>query len=599
MKQYIFNTVPRRVIDLFEDAVERFPNQIGIVYGGGKFRYSEINDRVNQLVSYLNLMGVSKGDFVGVLAEKSEHLVFSILAIMKIGGVYVPITPNYPVNRIKYILEDAKLPFVIVDRVLMEQLHDIISGAKILALPLERPLQYETPCQQESDLAIDDNDLTYLFYTSGSTGNPKGVLIHQAGFLNRILWQKEYFNMTPDERCLFKSPIGFDISLWEIFLPLISGATLVISKEDGYMDINYLTDLIIKEEVAISQFVPSLLRIFINKIKDVNIDSDIRLKRVVSSGEELTPHLVNKFYETFSNANLYNFYGPTETSICVTAKKLERHIDVDSYVSLGEPINNVNIYLLDDAFNPIHEDGVKGEVFVSGICVGQGYLNLPELTKESFLPNHLDSNPVLYRTGDSAKFINKELVYIGRKDRTIKINGNRVDLGEIETQLNRLPYIELGFVKVCRKKSGAKIIVAFYKPLSIDWDAKTTEKAILSDLKLNLPSYMLLHLFIAKEDFQLTHNGKVDLSQLIIIESNMDKITHGTNGYQFIHDLFNHSLGFEVKTAEDFLELGGSSIEAIEILEKINKQYHVALSFAKFMGNFTIQEVVRAIELRL
>ncbi len=493
------------VVDMFENAVQAFPERVCLDFNDRQYTYSDINDKANQVACQLYLKGARKGDFIGLYAKKSDYYIYALLAILKLGGVYVPISREYPEKRVQFIVDDAKISFVLSDE---PDANPFQSNVKIISLPVEESEAVGFPKYYGTE-----DDLAYLLYTSGSSGSPKGVLIHQAGFSNRIMWQKNYFQMDEEQCCLFKAPIGFDISLWEIFLPLVSGARLIVTKDTSYKNISFITSLIIQKRVSVVQFVPSLLSIFIEKISSMPSPSLSSLRRVVSSGEELTPTCIKKFVKVLPECKLYNFYGPTETSICVTAKEFDISYG-DEYVSLGDPVDNVRIYLLDSNKGIITANDVEGEIYISGVCVGKGYLNLPEQTSEAFLQNHLDESPVLYKTGDKAKYVNGELVYLGRDDQFVKINGNRVELGEIRNQLNRLQYIEMSAVLVAKNKINADIIIAFYKTSEKSLDATEMKQRILNDLKLSLPQYMLPTTLIQKDSFELTDNGKIDLVKL-------------------------------------------------------------------------------------
>jgi D-alanine--poly(phosphoribitol) ligase subunit 1 len=579
-----------KVIDLFYQSVKQYGKNIGLISSDIQTTYNEINFNSDCYVQSFLTIGIGKGDYVGVFMAKSNELIYTILAILKIGAVYIPITPDYPIERIRYIVNNANIKYIVCDKKRKNIINNINLAIEIID---SENLSCINPKNEKHNiLDVSNSDTVYVFYTSGSTGKPKGVMIHQEGFYNRIKWQREYFKMTDKEMCLFKAPIGFDISLWEIFLPLTTGSTLVISKDEGYLDINYLINLIISNDISIIQFVPSLLGLFLDKIKKEKLENKIKLKRVVSSGEELTKNLVKKFYSVLKNAKLYNFYGPTETSICVTANLLTSKNE-SSYISLGKPIDNTNIYLLDKDMSIIDEDGKTGEIYISGVCVGNGYINLPELNKKVFLKNKFDNYRKIYKTGDEAKYLNGELIFIGRSDRTVKINGNRVDLNEIESVMRNLDYLQIGIVKFVKKKSNSKILVVYYKHNDTSINNKIIEERIKKDLKNFLPTYMIPNLFIYIKNVILNNNGKFDLSGLDIEESNIKIENNEQFGMlkKFIYEMTHQGIGYD----EDFLENGGSSIEAILLIEKVNKFYNLSLNYVDFIGKMTINELIKAI----
>lgn len=588
----------RNVIDLFEESVLAYPRKIGIINDDKCYYYHEINQKANFLAHRLLKIGAKEGAFVGVLSQKSEYLIFSILAILKIGCVYVPLTPSYPQERMKYIIENSGLSHLIVDAKNENRVSELSQRLEILSLDSIQKIENNYLSFSDiNPVSSKNRDTVYMFYTSGSTGNPKGVLIHQAGFYNRMVWQKKYFNVFPEDNILFKSPIGFDISMWEIFLPLISGATMIISKEEGYMDVDYLSMLLRKHKITVVQFVPSLLRIFLNKIANENSVEQIKLQRVVSSGEELTQNLVKRFYDVLKNTKLYNFYGPTETSICVTAKELNP-IHSQDLITIGTPIQNANVYLLDSQSEIIDKDYEKGELYITGVCVGNGYQKLDEETKKNFLPNFLDNtSSKVYKTGDIAKYVKGELVYVGRKDRTVKISGNRVDLGEIEAKINAIPFIEASAVKAIKRLSN-NLIVVFYKLANELYNLNNYESEIKRHLKLSLPHYMIPQKYIKVKEFKLTYNGKIDHSELSLSEEtgNVAFQYNTLSNNNFLSNLFKKFTGLAtVDFDDDFFEVGGSSIEAIELLEEVNSEFNTAFSFNDMADKLSINEILQKI----
>lgn len=560
---------------------------IALLYEDKKITYGELLEKIEEIASYLSDNKIKKGTRVGVLLEKGFDFIYSVLTIFKMGAVYIPINPEYPAVRKKFIIENANVEKVI---------GNINTTEGIDFSEIECDLINIAECNESTHKVntafINKNDIAYIFYTSGSTGNPKGAMLKHEGLVNRILWQTDYFNITNNHKVMFKAPIGFDISLWEFLVPLQAGATMIISKENGYKDIDYIISLIEKYNINIIQFVPSLLRIFINKIENSKEVFKQNEMQIVSSGEEISLQLIEKFYNTLPKSKLFNFYGPTETTICVTAKKLTKD---DTFVSIGKPINSkVNVFLRDDNDNDIIVNGKKGEICISGICVGEGYVNLIEQTENAFKKEGSDT---VYYTGDIGVYKSDELLYVGRKDRTVKVNGNRVDLGEIEIVINQLQYIDISVVKTEKRNNGISLINAFYKRAKGQNGTEELREKLRNDLNDLLPDYMVPNYFIEKDEFVLTGNGKIDLSQLkrddkaagdteIFVKSENDEI---------IERLFEKTFGKEIAKDADFFELGGSSIEAIEIIEKVNQKYNTNISFLDMVSSFSINKIYERI----
>ncbi|MCL2051376.1 MAG: non-ribosomal peptide synthetase [Lachnospiraceae bacterium] len=575
------------VISFFDECVKQNNKRPALIWEHEEMSYYELNKAVNNTAHYLLTNGIKKGDLVGVCLPKSMELVSAVLAILKIGAVYVPIVSDYPEQRKKYIVNHANIKIVLTNSKMD------FYGDKALTL-----LNNEEEYIEVDTVVMHEDDLAYIFYTSGTTGVPKGAMIHHGGLKNRLLWQRKYFDVKKNDRILFKAPIGFDISLWEILLALISGAALIIAEEKGYKNLNYIIDIIAKNKVTICQFVPSMLQIALDYIRDKGNKEFSSLKKVVSSGEELNVKIFNDFSSLLPHIALYNFYGPTEASICVTACKLNNK-SVKNYIPLGKAITNMEVVLLDELKKPIVSNGIKGEIYISGIGVGKGYINNEDETARAFVAHYLDDERVMYKTGDIGFYDNNQMIYLGRNDQTIKIRGNRIDLGEIESKIYEINEIKTAVVK-CIIKNDTQVLVAFYQPYNIldSLDLVLVEK-IKDNLNRKLPRYMLPQIYQKIIKFELTENGKINKDKLLLEGywpnyGSGNDIANDMKGK--LNRIFVKYINADINSDQNFFEAGGSSLEAIKLLMEINRKLGGNILFEEAMEDFSIDGIIRLLE---
>ncbi|MEH1828477.1 MAG: amino acid adenylation domain-containing protein [Nostoc sp.] len=372
---------------LFEAQVECTPNAVAVVFENEQLTYRELNAKANQLAHYLrstkllhsDSLGVKSEVLVGICVERSLYMIIGLLGILKAGGAYIPLDPSYPQERLAYMLEDSQ-PTVLLTQ---QQLLEVIPTHKAKVVCLDN--NWELIAQhskQNPNCHLSSDNLAYVIYTSGSTGKPKGAMNTHAGICNRLLWMQDTYQLTATDRVLQKTPFSFDVSVWEFFWPLITGARLVIAQPEGHRDPNYLVNVITQQQITTIHFVPSMLQVF---LEAENLESCQSLLRVIVSGEALTTQLQERFFNRL-NAQLHNLYGPTEAAVDVTFWQCKNSFTNQKTVPIGHPIANTQIYLLDRHLNPV-PIGITGELYIGGVGVGRGYLNRPELTAEKFIPN--------------------------------------------------------------------------------------------------------------------------------------------------------------------------------------------------------------------
>jgi amino acid adenylation domain-containing protein len=461
----------RSLHEFIEEQVERTPDAAALVFQSVTLSYRELNERANRLAHRLRAMGVGPDVLVGVCIERSVEMVVGLLGIMKAGGAYVPLDPEYPRERLGLMLADAEAPVVLTT----EHLLNVLPEHDVPTICLDR--DWDTLAGEPTanpELITNGKNLAYVIYTSGSTGNPKGVPNVHEGIVNRLLWMQNAYGLTSADRVLQKTPYSFDVSVWEFFWPLMTGACLVVAQPGGHKDPDYLVGLITKEMITTLHFVPSMLRIF---VEAEGVERCSSLRRVICSGEALPLDLQQRFFERLG-AELHNLYGPTEASVDVTYWQCTPDSGRTT-VPIGRPIWNTQIRIL-DRFLQLVPFGIPGELHIGGVGLARGYLKRPELTAEKFIPdgfNH-EAGARLYKSGDLARMLpDGTIEYLGRIDHQVKIRGFRIELGEIEGTLASHPGVRESVVVAREDEPGDKRLVAYIVPDSDYQGADQQENA--------------------------------------------------------------------------------------------------------------------------
>jgi amino acid adenylation domain-containing protein/non-ribosomal peptide synthase protein (TIGR01720 family) len=449
---------PLNLAQRFQSQAERSPNSIAVAFQQERLTYHELNSRANQLARLLIEKSVGPDDIVAVCMHRSTEMIIALLAVLKAGGAYLPLDPDYPAHRIDFMLGDADPKAVLTT----ERLGSLLlrQNGKIICMDAQRELingqsRHDLPARVEAD------NLAYVIYTSGSTGQPKGAMIPHRGICNRLDWMQQQFGLDPRDTVLQKTPYSFDVSVWELFWPLLNGATLVMAEPGGHKDAQYLISLINEQKVTVLHFVPSMLQAFLQESEASSCGS---LRAVICSGEALTVQPTRSFYETL-DAELYNLYGPTEASVDVTYWKCEPVTNSRS-VPIGRPIANIQMYIVDKAMQLVPV-GVPGELHIGGVGLARGYLRRADLTAEKFIPDPFsrESGGRLYRSGDLTRYAaDGSIEFIGRVDDQVKVRGYRIELGEIEANITLHAAIIEAAVLAKEDGSGHKRLVAYIVP---------------------------------------------------------------------------------------------------------------------------------------
>ncbi len=444
----------------FESQVNRTPNAIAVTFEDKQLTYLELNLRSNQLAHYLQHLGVTQETLVGICIERSLEMVIGLMGILKAGGAYVPLDPTYPLERLAYMLDDAQTPILLTQQHLLPKLAQTIARLCCLDVDWAQIDTYPNTNLVHETSAV---DLAYVIYTSGSTGKPKGVMNTHGGIANRLFWMQEVYQLTQQDHVLQKTPFSFDVSVWEFFWPLMTGAQLVVARPEGHKDPEYLATLIQIQHITTLHFVPSMLQIF---LQAPNIQRCQSIRQIFCSGEALPFALKEQFFQQLSQVDLHNLYGPTEAAVDATYWPCTPGDDY-KIVPIGRPIANTQIFILDEKLQPV-PIGEAGELHIGGTNLAKGYLNRPKLTEEKFITAEISGylqKIRLYKTGDLARYLpDGNIEYIDRIDNQIKIRGFRVELGEIEATIDQHPAIQAQIVVVREDKLQEKQLVAYLIP---------------------------------------------------------------------------------------------------------------------------------------
>ncbi|HEX8148767.1 MAG TPA: amino acid adenylation domain-containing protein [Pyrinomonadaceae bacterium] len=447
--------------ELFEAQAARTPDAVAVSDEGGRLTYAELDGRASRLARLLRRRGVGPESVVGVMLERSTQAVVALLGVLKAGGAYLPLDPEYPAERLSEMVGGAGARFVIagpgLGAILPEGRAEVISVDEAV----EERAEDDGGDAARPDVAAVPDNLAYVIYTSGSTGRPKGVMISHGAICNRLLWMQRHWPLAADDRLLQKTALGFDASVWELFVPLMAGAQLVMARPGAHRDSRYLADAVVAHEITTLQLVPSMLRVMLDNDDLARCRS---LRRVYCGGEELPADSVRRFFEC-SDAELHNLYGPTEVSIDATHWHCRRG-DERPRVPIGRPLDNVRVYVLDRHLRPV-PTGAAGELYVAGAGLSRGYLNRPDLTAERFIPDPYSAEPGarMYRTGDLCRRLPAgELEYLGRADNQVKLRGYRIELGEVEAALAGHPGVREAAAAVREDRPGNPQLVAYFVP---------------------------------------------------------------------------------------------------------------------------------------
>lgn len=563
------------------------PKRPALIYEGCVMTYGDFNKKVNQLANYLIKKGMQVETPIGISMTRSFDMLVGIHAVVRAGGVYVPIEPSLPSLRKQVISQDANID------ILLTREEDYTENWTTMEIILLDSIIESLENEDDSsiDVTISPDNLCYIIYTSGTSGQPKGVGNVHKGLLNRLLWMQKVFQLTETDAVIQKTPYSFDVSVWEFFWPLMIGATLVIAKPEGHKDVDYLMDIIKKNHVTTMHFVPSMLDMFLETYDSKRCST---LRDIICSGEALSRRLVDKFY-ALSKGRIHNLYGPTEASIDVTYWLCQR--DSEGDVPIGRPIDNTKIHILDQHLNPLPQ-GVAGNIYIESIGLARGYMNKVELTAKKFFMHSIEDQEVLlYDTGDVGYIQDGNIMYVGRRDNQLKIRGNRVELDEIVTIMLHNKRIKNAYVQGVKNERGHINLIGFIVPR--DPEDIIPCDPIIEYLRCRLPSYMMLTHIIQISSIPLTANGKIDHKRLMTYVTERDitesHVEPRTSLEQRLHDIWVEVLNIpKISIYDSFFKLGGDSLLSIKI-SSIAKQRGLAIHVKDLYDNQTIASLAQMV----
>ncbi|HEX6047361.1 MAG TPA: amino acid adenylation domain-containing protein [Pyrinomonadaceae bacterium] len=576
---------------LFEEQVERTPNAVAVVYENTQITYKDLDEKARRPANHLRRLGVGPETLVGLCVERSVEMMVGLLAILKAGGAYVPIDPSYPAQRLSFMLADAQVPVLLTQQHLLASLPE--HSARVVCLDAETPMDPDSNAQHN----VTADNLAYMIYTSGSTGKPKGAMTTHAAICNRLLWMQDAFELDATDTVLQKTPISFDVSVWELFWPLITGARLVVARPGGHTDNEYLVKLIAEQEVTTVHFVPSMLQAF---VEQEPLESCAKLRQVICSGEALGKGLQDRFMERVPWAGLYNLYGPTEAAVDVTYWRCQPESDARS-VPIGRPIANTSIYVLDQEMNatPV---GVSGELYIGGVGLARGYRGRPELTAERFVPDphSADLGARQYWTGDVARFRDDGAIeYVGRADNQVKLRGHRIELGEIELALATHDCVAEVAVLLREDEPGGKRLVAYVVTRD---GTEMTAGELREHLKGQLPEYMVPSRFVMLAQMPLTPNGKLDRRALPVPDNSRPDLGSNfvaarTPVEEVLTGVWSEVLGLdEVSVNDNFFDIGGHSLLATQITSRLRSIFKIDITVRRLFEHPILADLAQAIE---
>jgi len=577
---------------LFEAQARRTPDAAALRADGASLSYADLHTHAERLAARLRAQGVGPDTLVGVYLERSFELFVALFAILKAGGAYVPLDPEYPAARLAGMIDDAAMPVLVTTQALAARGVPAGTTCTPVVLVVDAVGRPDGPDDHEGESRVERSldDLAYCIFTSGSTGRPKGAAIPHRAIQNRLLWMQEAYPLGPDDVVVHKTPISFDVSVWELFWPLMVGASIAIARPGGHRDAAYLSRLIRDERVTTVHFVPSMLQVF---LEEPLADDLPTLRRIVTSGEALSWETARRCLTRYG-CPMYNLYGPTEAAVDVTAWPVRIGADPHA-IPIGRPIANTRIHILNERLERV-PIGVAGELHIGGVNLARGYVNQPELTAERFFPNPFRADAGesdrLYRTGDLARWRpDGQLEYLGRLDAQVKLRGFRIELGEIETALRQQPGVADAAVTV---GTGDRLI-AYVVPTR---GCTVQSNALRTAVAQRLPEYMVPSVVVPLEALPLGPSGKLDRRALpepeVGVSTGTDRPETPTE--QVLAAIWGDVLQMATPGRTDsFFAIGGDSLRAIQVAARARRA-GLAVTPALLLEHQTVAALAAALD---
>jgi amino acid adenylation domain-containing protein len=555
----------RRVHELFEARVRQCPDSVAAVHGGLRWTYRELNSRANRLARALLAQGLRREDVVAVVTERNLDWMVAVLAIFKAGGAYLPIEPHFPSDRIATTLSRAKCHLVLTEPASTKTLSQAVTSRGDVHTMFIKDSYEADRAEDDLDIVVASDQLAYIYFTSGSTGEPKGAMCEHAGMLNHMYAKIDDLDIVEGSVVAQTAPQCFDISLWQLISAVLVGGQTLIVEQDVILDVPRFIDKVVDGRVAVLQVVPSYLEAVVSHLEQ-SPQKLADLRCVSVTGEALKKELTQRWFAIEPDIKLVNAYGLTETSDDTNHEVMDG-VPNGTGVPLGRPVNNVRVYIVDEHLSPVPL-GAPGAIVFSGVCVGRGYVNDPERTRTAFMADPHRTGERLYVGGDYGRWRpDGKVEFLGRHDSQVKINGFRIEIGEIENTLLRVPEVRDGAVVITERIDQSKHLVAFYsgtQPVELD--------TLRSRLSESLPEYMVPSAFHWRDALPLTANGKIDKKSLVALASDLDVVDDRqppcTPTEQRLAVAWAGVLGIsedQIGRQDHFFDRGGTSLAAVKL----------------------------------
>jgi amino acid adenylation domain-containing protein len=570
--------------ELFQQQVEQSPDAIALAYEGEQLTYKELNERANQVAHYLISRGVKAETLVGICMERGFEMIVGLLGVLKAGGAYVPLDPAYPKARLEYMVRDSGAELILTQQRLIEQMPET-SAEKVSIDGQWEEISRQS--RENTASKVDADNLAYVMYTSGSTGEPKGVMVQHKGLVNLSYAQGELFDVSPEDRVLQFASISFDASISEIMMALSRGARLCLARQSELIPGPEFVKMLEREKISNVTMPPSALAVMPEaELKE--------MKTLIVAGETCSAEIVRKWKK---GRRMYNAYGPTETSVCATAGECEggnRRPDI------GEAIKNTNVYILDKEME-IVPVGVSGEIYVGGEGLARGYKGRAEVTADKYRPNpHGGKGERMYATGDIGRRRDDgKIEYIGRKDEQVKVRGFRIETGEIESALIQHEFVRDAVVSLYNAGNGNNQLIGYVVP---EREHEISASDLKQFLSQRIPEYMLPAAFISLSSIPLTPNGKVDrrnlpLPDLQRLRVQKDCVAPSTESEMAVAAIWKDVLGLsEVSIDESFFDIGGHSLSLVQVQSRLNSRFETDVAMIELFRYSTIRRLAEYLD---
>ncbi len=572
--------------ELFAEQVGKTPNNLAVIFGDRKLTYQELNERSNQLARSLRERGVRPDQIVGLMVnDNTIEMIIGMISILKAGGAFLPIDPDFPKERIEYMVEDSKTPVLLIQGKLRDEIR---FEGEVINLDNQSSFAGDS---SDLEKINQPGDLAYVIYTSGSTGKPKGVQIEHTSIVNQIFGLEKIYTFDSSLRHILLAPITFDPSVQQIFLPLTSGGKLFLVSKSTKQNIKELGDFIVSNRIDIVNTVPSLMNVLLNH---TNSNDGLNFKYVILAGEVFSKNLYLRLRESLSAEKIINIYGPSEATINTTLYECKPE-EINTTIPIGKPLMNYNVLILDEHQNMV-PIGAHGEICISGVGLARGYLNNPKLTAEKFVTNPFIPGEKMYRTGDLGRWtVDGNIEFLGRIDHQVKVSGIRVELGEIETVLGQHPAVKETVVIDLQDHIGNTRLVAYVVPYQ---EQMLTIDELRLFLKKKLPGYMVPSAYVIVDALPLTPHGKVDRRALPapepVRQEPEDTFVPPRDELEYqVAMIWERVLGIKrIGLRDDFFRLGGTSLIGMVLLAQIEKLTGKNIPLSAFLNASTIEQMV-------